>query len=239
NCCSPDVTSPEVFCAHFAEGSPEQRVFEEQSSRDWETFLLCRAKELVPGGRLVIESGGRGTCPCTGTTSDIWCLFGSMSDIWRDMMREQLITEDEFLTTLAPWYFRTEEDLAAPFEDTHSPVRNSGLRLLAMETHNIKCSWRERWTKLNKQDNTEARTHALSFVKWIRTWANVTFAKGLSSEKKTPLKGEFPYKTFFPGFCPQNSPFFSNFFTKKTWGKVLKLNFFTRVLRVKLLLFYF
>ncbi|KAK2150677.1 hypothetical protein NP493_2734g00002 [Ridgeia piscesae] len=147
----PDVTSPEVFCAHFAEGSPEQRVFEEQSSRDWETFLLCRAKELVPGGRLVIESGGRGTCPCTGTTSDIWCLFGSMSDIWRDMMREQLITEDEFLTTLAPWYFRTEEDLAAPFEDTHSPVRNSGLRLLAMETHNIKCSWRERWTKLNKQ----------------------------------------------------------------------------------------
>jgi len=25
------------------------RVFEEQSARDWETFLLCRAKELVPG----------------------------------------------------------------------------------------------------------------------------------------------------------------------------------------------
>ena len=43
------MKSPEVFCAHFAEGSPEQRVFEEQSARDWETFLLCRAKELVPG----------------------------------------------------------------------------------------------------------------------------------------------------------------------------------------------
>ena len=43
------MTSPEVFCAHFAAGSPEQRVFEEQSARDWETFLLCRAKELVPG----------------------------------------------------------------------------------------------------------------------------------------------------------------------------------------------
>ena len=48
-CCSPDVKSQEVYCAHFADGSPEQRVFEEQSARDWETFLLCRAKELVPG----------------------------------------------------------------------------------------------------------------------------------------------------------------------------------------------
>ena len=43
------MKSPEVFCTHFVEGSPEQRVFEEQSASDWETFLLCRAKELVPG----------------------------------------------------------------------------------------------------------------------------------------------------------------------------------------------
>ena len=43
------MTSPEVFSAHFAEGSREQRVYEEQSARDWETFLLCRAKELVHG----------------------------------------------------------------------------------------------------------------------------------------------------------------------------------------------
>ena len=47
--CSPDVTSSEVFSVHFAKGSPEQRVFEAQSARDWETFLSYRAKELVPG----------------------------------------------------------------------------------------------------------------------------------------------------------------------------------------------
>ena len=43
------MKSQEVYCAHFAQGSPEQRVYEEQSARDWETFLLCRANELVPG----------------------------------------------------------------------------------------------------------------------------------------------------------------------------------------------
>ena len=42
---------------------------------------------------MVIELAGHGTCPCTGTTSDVWCMFRSMSDIWRDMMEEQLITE--------------------------------------------------------------------------------------------------------------------------------------------------
>ena len=39
-------------------------------------------------------------------------------------------------------------------------------------------------------DNTEARKHALSFVKWIRTWANVTFAKGLSSERNSDEKAK-------------------------------------------------
>ena len=71
--------------------------------------------------------------------------------------------QDEYLTTLEACYFRTEEDLAAPFEDAQSPVRNAGLRLLAMETHNIKYSWRERWMKLNKQGEI-TRTHSTVVV---------------------------------------------------------------------------
>ena len=39
-------------------------------------------------------------------------------------------------------------------------------------------------------DNTKARTHALSFVQGIRTWANVTFAKGLSSERNSDEKAK-------------------------------------------------
>ena len=50
----------------------------------------------------MIESGGRGTCPCTKKTSDVWCLFRSMSDIWRDMMDEQFITEVNIMTFMKP-----------------------------------------------------------------------------------------------------------------------------------------
>ena len=48
------MTSPEVFYLHFPEGSPEQRLFKAQAARDWETFLLHRAKELVPGMVLAV-----------------------------------------------------------------------------------------------------------------------------------------------------------------------------------------
>ena len=49
------MTSQEVFSVHFAEGSPEKHMFEAQSARDWETFLLHRAKELVPGMDLALR----------------------------------------------------------------------------------------------------------------------------------------------------------------------------------------
>ena len=39
-------------------------------------------------------------------------------------------------------------------------------------------------------DKTGARKHASSFVQSIRTWANVTFAKGLSSERNSDEKAK-------------------------------------------------
>ncbi|KAK2171992.1 hypothetical protein NP493_1006g00035 [Ridgeia piscesae] len=184
----PDVTSSEVFSVHFVKGSPEHRVFEVQSARDWETFLLHRAKELVPGGRLAIQTVGRETCPCTGPGSDVWCMTRSMSDIWSDMMNEEYITEAEYLATIEPYYYHTEEALCAAFKDTSSPIRQSGLRLLAIETHNIKCLWRDRWMRSIKQDDAAAKKHALSFVQWIRTWSNRTFTTGLSSDRNSEEK---------------------------------------------------
>ena len=39
-------------------------------------------------------------------------------------------------------------------------------------------------------DKTRAKRHASSFVQWIRTWANVTFAMGLSSERNSEEKAK-------------------------------------------------
>ena len=39
-------------------------------------------------------------------------------------------------------------------------------------------------------DKTGARKHASSFVQWIRTWANMPFAMGLSSERNSDEKAK-------------------------------------------------
>ncbi|KAI0211854.1 hypothetical protein LSAT2_003284 [Lamellibrachia satsuma] len=179
---SPNVTSHEVFSEHFAQGSPEQRLFEAQSARDWETFLFHRAKELVPGGRLVATMTHSATCPCNKNNK--WCRYREMTDIWREMMQENTISEDEFLATISPIHWHTAEDLSAPFDDKNSRVTQSRLQLVAMETKIFNCVYRKRWLMSNIQDDASAaRAHAISVVQSIRTWSNRMFTTGLSRER--------------------------------------------------------
>ena len=45
----PSVSSSEVYTVHFGEDTTERDQIVEQATRDWETFLIHRAKELIPG----------------------------------------------------------------------------------------------------------------------------------------------------------------------------------------------
>ena len=47
--CRPSVTSKEVYTVHFGEDTVERDQIVAQATKDWETFLIHRAKELVPG----------------------------------------------------------------------------------------------------------------------------------------------------------------------------------------------
>ncbi|KAI0220000.1 hypothetical protein LSAT2_028461 [Lamellibrachia satsuma] len=180
----PSETSPEVFNIHLPEGSHEQHLLRAQSTRDWQTFLLHRGEELVPGGRLLIVTLDSATCTCTKTGTDVWCRYRAMTDIWREMMHEDIISEDEFLATTDQSYWHRAEDLSAPFNDKNSRVAKSGLKLVAMELQITKCVWRERWLKSNIQgDSVAARAHAVSSVQSIRTWNNRIYANGLSKER--------------------------------------------------------
>ena len=33
------------------------------------------------------------SCPCTNTGTDVWCRYRAMTDIWREMMHEEIISE--------------------------------------------------------------------------------------------------------------------------------------------------
>ena len=51
-------------------------------------------------------------------------------------------------------------------------------------------------------DKTAARRHASSFAQWIRTWANVTFAMGLSRERNSDEKAKI-LEEFFERLADQ------------------------------------
>ena len=51
-------------------------------------------------------------------------------------------------------------------------------------------------------DKTEPRRHASSFVQWIRTWTNLTFAKGLSRERNSDEKAKL-LEEFFERLADQ------------------------------------
>ena len=42
---------------------------------------------------MMIATLDRASCPCTNTGPDVWCRYRAMTDIWREMMHEKIISE--------------------------------------------------------------------------------------------------------------------------------------------------
>ena len=130
---------------HHTDASPdEQRAFSAQAAADWETLLLARAAELVPGGRLVISnfaiderSGGW----FLGSTDYGSSVYTELSGC----LRSGRLTAEEFALATSPEYYRTLREHVAPFDDPASPVRRAGLTLVSAEMRNERCALRRRF----------------------------------------------------------------------------------------------
>ncbi|WP_341313042.1 SAM-dependent methyltransferase [Paraburkholderia sp. IMGN_8] len=86
-------------------------AFHEQAARDWETFLALRARELRPGGRLVVVLPGADDDGRTGLEA----LMNHANDALTQMATEGAITTDERAHMLLATFARPEHDLLAPF----------------------------------------------------------------------------------------------------------------------------
>ena len=47
----------------------------------------------VIGGRLVIATVSSGSCPCSNVMTNVRCSLRKMTDIWREMMYEKIISK--------------------------------------------------------------------------------------------------------------------------------------------------
>lgn len=88
-------------------------AFERQAARDWETFLSLRAKELRPGGRLVVVLPGMFDDGSLGLEP----IFDHANAVLEEMAAEGAITSEERSRMVVAGYARRMQDLRAPFSN--------------------------------------------------------------------------------------------------------------------------
>jgi hypothetical protein len=92
-------------------------AFKGQAERDLIRFLEARARELVPGGKLLIAS--------PGDTDEIRIgdgLFDVLNDACLDLVAAGRMEQKEYGRLTMPAYYRTLEELLAPVQGEGSPV---------------------------------------------------------------------------------------------------------------------
>ncbi len=154
-------------------------AYQAQGAKDWEAFLLARAQELAPGGRLVlynfgIDEQGR-YLGHTGGQS----MFDTFAELWRALVEDGTITEAEFQATNFPQTYRTVEEFAAPFRDERSAVYKAGLRLDEIDTLHTRCPFEHSFS----EENIPAQMFAKSYIPTLRSWSEPTFVAGLSTTR--------------------------------------------------------
>ena len=152
-----------------------------RAKKNWNDLLLARASELRPNGRLVmlnfgIDEEGR----YLGNTGGV-NMFDTFNDLWRSMRDEGIISNDEFVNTAFPQYYRTVEEFCAPLKDKDSAVYQAGLRLVSAHTGVVKCPYRRAYDE--SEGEMSARAFAKSYVPTLRSWSEAVFLSGLDDQR--------------------------------------------------------
>ena len=101
--------------------SPEATAaFTRQAEQDLVRFLECRARELVPGAKLLLAGPGDTDQArvCDG-------LFDVLNDACLDLVAAGRLEREGYERLTMPCYFRTVAELLAPLEREDSPVRGA------------------------------------------------------------------------------------------------------------------
>ena len=101
--------------------SPEATAaFTRQAEQDLERFLECRARELIPGAKLLLAGAG-------DTDQARFCdgLCDVLNDACLDLVAAGRLQREQYERLTMPCYFRTVAELLAPLEREDSPVRGA------------------------------------------------------------------------------------------------------------------
>jgi gibberellin A4 carboxyl methyltransferase len=97
-----------------------QAAFTRQAEQDLLRFLACRARELVPGGKLLLATPGDSDQACVGDG-----LIDLLDHACLDLVATGRLERGQYEGLTLPVYCRTVEELLAPLEGEDSPVRGA------------------------------------------------------------------------------------------------------------------
>jgi hypothetical protein len=101
--------------------SPEATAaFTRQAEQDLLRFLECRARELVPGGKLLLATPGDTEWACVGDG-----FLDVLNDACIDLVAAGRLEHEQYEGLTMPVYCRTVGELLAPLEREDSPVRGA------------------------------------------------------------------------------------------------------------------
>ncbi|XP_022777779.1 indole-3-acetate O-methyltransferase 1-like [Stylophora pistillata] len=177
-----------VLC-YFSKVQGERNLFTKQAEKDWEQFLLMRAKELAKGGRLALIIGCENEGETVGSTTGL-VIYRLLYNMWESMEKDKIISKKDMEEMTIPEYFRTREELVEPFISDASPVRKAGLSLVSLELKEFPLPERAMW-----QVTGNAKTCARLMTEQTRAWSNSFFWSALgdhhSAEEKSMILDEF------------------------------------------------
>ncbi len=160
-----------------AEGA-EQQAFAEQAHRDWSEILLQRARELKPGGKLVLANFCRDEQGRYLGATDGVNMFDTFNAIWQQFVDDNVITAAEYQSMTLPQYYNTVEEFRAPFDDADSDVAKAGLQIESIETGHVPCPFAEDF-----KTHQDAKRFAKAYVPTIRSWNESTWFAALSPDR--------------------------------------------------------
>lgn len=156
----------------------EREAFSRQGNADWRAILLHRARELRPGGRLVLvnfcrDEAGR----YLGRTGGV-DMFDNFNRIWRDFVAAGSIGEAEYRAMTLPQYYMDPNEFTRPLNEPMDPVHKAGLRLVAAETRIVRCPYAAAFHR-----HGDAAAFAKAYVPTLRSWTESTFFAGLDPSR--------------------------------------------------------
>ncbi|MEO0334825.1 MAG: hypothetical protein AAF202_00410 [Pseudomonadota bacterium] len=161
---------------HHVECSDQDAVapFQKLARENWSQILKSRWQELKPGGlffgvNFCVSPDQTYLGKTTGES-----MFATFSRLW-----SQIVTEEEFLNTNFPQFYRSKEDL-------EKGAIESGFEVLEHRIQQTDCPYKARYLS----GEWDAHAYAENFLPTMTTWSTAVFRNGLSDQRSETEKNQ-------------------------------------------------